>query len=331
MSVSRLGEEIAVDVTILGPAEIDFDEIVSLQRTAFAQIVSAKQADHIQTPSYYKWKYKPPAGEAKIAIIRERGRIASMNAMFPMMLRWAEGTVLGWQSCDTATDPSARGKGYFLRCLRALKSVLQEGEIFFGFPNKNSANGFRKLKWEEISHLRVFVRFIPSFTAADSIVPLAVFDGSLSNVCQCVFCAGQVLVDRSTEYLNWRYFAHPNNKYFAFSYRKNGQDRGILVLRKAEIFSREVTVIMELFGLTSAIERELMRFAAKWARQQGHSFCLMINNTISREQAFLAGYLDTPQFLQPRQLILMGAPEGSSARAAFGQTWRVHFGDWDAF
>ena len=138
------------DPKLLDALELDYDSYVYHQKECYREILDrTRVSDDYMTADHYRWQYHPPVGSAKIAAVFDGGEVVASNAMFPVLIRDGSTIVKGWQSLDTATRPSHRGKGYFVACLRVLIGALGQNEIFFGFPNENSVKGFLKVGWKE--------------------------------------------------------------------------------------------------------------------------------------------------------------------------------------
>ncbi|MFZ0679313.1 GNAT family N-acetyltransferase, partial [Candidatus Binatus sp.] len=193
-------------IELLTASTVDLDELGRLQRESFLGVADPDQLAGVQTPEYYRWKYTQAGGEARIAQIRnDNGELVAMNSAFPVTLTNGDKTTRGWQSCDTATHPSARGRGYFLKCLNALKETFDEGEVFFGYPNANSAHGFTKFGWQRISTLQIFAGIIPPFSALPKIRRIDRFGPEQDDLAARLAAPGRIMIQRSAAYMNDRY------------------------------------------------------------------------------------------------------------------------------
>ena len=88
------------------------------------------------------------------------------DAQFPYELGWVYVT------------PDARGKGYFIKCLNNLRDALAADDVFYGFPNHNSAPGFAKIGWQEKGVVTSWINVLPlvSQRRARDILALGDFD-----------------------------------------------------------------------------------------------------------------------------------------------------------
>lgn len=321
-------------IRVVGPEELDFGPFVNLQQKAYAEIVGATGTGYLLTEPYYRWKYAPPAGSAKIALVEDETGLIAANSMYPLNILSGGDRILGWQSCDTATDPRGRGKGYFMKCLHALKAELSIEDLFFGFPNRNSAPGFLKFGWVQHGDVRTWLRVLPArksaaFRAIDSIDH---FTAAQNNFFEEFAKQGGALLERNSTYMNWRYKQHPLHRYEAFSWSVAGEMLGIIVLRRAKISGHELAIVMEALAVSPQAERGMLDFAASWAKERRATYTLVLNNTIRITNGIFSGYVPVPMWALPKRQVLMGAPEtGARARAAWSMPWRIQIGDWDGF
>ncbi len=321
------------EVSIVKPELLDFSAFEKLQQEAFAEVIGDTVSGALQTAAYYRWKYCPPSGPAVVAIVHDETGLLAANSMFPLTVTWKGRDICGWQSCDTATLPRARGKGYFMKCLGALKSQLGEDEIFFGFPNKNSAPGFVKFGWTHRADVRTWVRVLPGrrLSFFRQVHQIEEFGPEWDDFSVRYGLSGNPTLVRDSAYLNWRYRKHPHCQYTAFRHDSEGEPDGLLVMRKTALRGLNLAIAMELISLNTRTEAELINCAAAWARDQKLQFTLLINNTTVVLAGLAGAYLPVPARLLPKRQMLMGAATGQTASQYWAQNWRVQIGDWDGF
>jgi GNAT superfamily N-acetyltransferase len=321
------------EITVISAEQLNYEEFVDMQLQAFAEIIRETGVRDLFSAPYYRWKYATPFGCAKIAQVRDNGVLVAANSMYPLRIAWAGGTLPVWQSCDTATHPKARGKGYFMKCLKALKQELKDGDIFFGFPNKNSMPGFIKLGWSHRGDVNTWVRVLPGrrLSAYPKIKEIGEFGEPQDRFNRELLPMGGPLLERTSSYMNWRYRRHPVNSYSAFAWIENGRHEGVLVMRQARITGRDLAIVMEVLALDRRVERQLLRFAAAWARDRGVGITMILNNTTGRTTGLTCGYAPVPMRFLPKRQVLMGDPVGEAAASVWRENWRVQIGDWDGF
>ena len=324
-----------ISIKVITPDQLDFEAYVHLQKSAYADLLKqTKASDHFMTPEFYRWKYSPPAGDAKIAVIYEEGELAAANAMFPLLIHYQEQIIYGWQSCDTATLPSGRGKGYFLKCLHALVEELQEGELFFGFPNRNSIRGFKKIGWSEIGDLTTWIKPITVNLRMKrnlNIIEVEQFSDRQDSLNQILVNSGDSILDRGAKYMNWRYVNHPVFSYRIFAHDSPEGRQGVVVFRKANIMGRDWAIVMDLWGINSSTERDLLREVSVQAKRQKLSRMVMLNTGLSFYSRLSTGFFPVPSWMTPKRNILMGSAKGGRAEALLNAKWHLRTGDWDVF
>jgi hypothetical protein len=321
-------------VEVVDARTLDYEAFTALQLEAFAALLSERGASNAHMkPAHFRWKFAPPTAVAKIAFVREGERMVATNAKLPMDVRRGGETIRGWQSCDTATALDARGKGYFSSCLDALVSALGSDEVFFGFPNQNSMRGFEKLGWRVNGAVTTWVgpAPLPSFAGDSEVVAVDRFDDSADTFAESLYADASPVLERSAEYLNWRYVECPSHLYERLVLPGASALRGFAVIRKAQALGRDVTLVMELWGRDTRAERILMRAVRKRASGQRTHLVVLMNTTWSRTLGFTAGLFPLPLRLLPKKQLLMGMATGPRSRALLETPWRSQTGDWDAF
>jgi hypothetical protein len=299
-----------------------------MQARAFEEVVAASGLAELQSPAYYRWKYRTPWGEARIASVWEGSELVAGNAMYPLGIVWRDRSLLAWQSCDTATLREARGRGHFLACQRALEKELADDALLFGFPNSNSMPGFLKLGWETRAEVRAFARILPG-RRARAFADLERAEGGLASfeaLAKRVGAQDGPMIEHSSAYLGWRYPEHPIYPYEIFGRRERD---GLIVLREAAFGGLRMGIVMDLLAEDSRIERRLMSFAAAWTREKRLPFTVLFSSTLPRALAARAAFLPVPGVLSPKRQVLMGWARGPESSAFWQPTWRMQIGDWD--
>lgn len=322
-----------MEVTVAEPESLDLEEYAGLQRASYAELLAGTGMESALRPELYGWKYRTASGSGKVALVRDGGALVAANAMFPVEVGDGPTRAIAWQSCDTATHPSARGRGLFTRCITALREALPADALFFGFPNHNSIRGFEKLGWQLRADVRTFARPLPTGATRrfHDVAPAAGEDESLDAFADALCAATGPTVRRTAAYLRWRYATHPVNRYEAFVLRDGGAVRGLVVIRRATVRGRELAAVMEALGLDRSSTRRVLRFASAWAAERGLRWVVAMGTSLPVLDAARAGFLAVPRRALPKRQVLMGAAQGPAARSLWARDWNVQLGDWDAF
>lgn len=304
--------------------DVDFDEIARFQRRCFQGHPGEEERTSAQTADYYLWKYTL-LQPARIAEYRHDGELLAMCAAFPLQIRRGEGSVTGWQICDIATAPASRGHGLFTACLAALSQSLPAGDVFFGFPNKNSAPRLAALGWQTAGKLRPFAGILPAMTASSNIQRIDRFeDGEDPATCNAA-PSGGLQIARTAAYLTARYCSPLRPIYACYAVRNGSTDCGWIVLRTLRLFGLKVSVIMDVFAIDAAVRRMLVRHAGFWSGAQGCLATVSFSNEWNAMELSRCGLFAVPGLAISRQLNLMV----SDRHAHSGQQWQSRLGDWD--
>jgi hypothetical protein len=313
---------------LLDASELDYEAYADHQKECYREILEKTGvSDDYMIPHHYQWQYHPPVGSAKIAAVFDGSQIVASNAMFPVLIRDGGTIVKGWQSLDTATRPSHRGKGYFVACLKVLISSLAQNEIFFGFPNENSVKGFFNVGWKENLVVTTWVNPLSMPFGSDKrVMQVEEFDGRQDTLAERTAIAGAPVMDHNTSYMNWRYASHPYNKYALFVHG----DEGVGVVREAEVMGRTIALVMELWGTRADVRRRLMGRMAKWAVERKRMM-VFLSSGMRAGEGFASGFVAAPAFLLPKRQVLAMLTTGGEADRIGREKWHVQTGDWDVF
>ncbi|HXG87641.1 MAG TPA: GNAT family N-acetyltransferase [Vicinamibacterales bacterium] len=183
-----------------------------------------------------KWQYfENPAGIAKVWVARDGDRVVSTYAAVPHRV-YADGRVgTGWRIQDVLTSPDYRGRGiYNEMSKRAVEALFQPAyPVNFAFPNEHSHNALIRTGWQAAFRLPLRTRTdVATLTprAVTSAVSIARFEGRHEDIWHRHRRSVRFAVERTPDYLNWRYVSHPKCKYFAVELTEDA-DSAILVLK----------------------------------------------------------------------------------------------------
>ena len=319
---------------LVSAPNLDYPTFTKVQYQVFHELVKAQGADlSYITEEFYRWKYNPPAGSGKTAVIYLDDEMSAVNSMYPFQIRSPFGLHKGWQSCDTATMPQARGQGCFFSCISQLKSSLAQEALFFGFPNQNSKRGFEKLGWSVWREVDtwVFPLVLARNPQPTSLQEFEKFGEAVDHLNLQIASQGLTYLDRNAAYLNWRYLQHPQVKYRIFAWVENEQWLGFVVTREAQVKGRRFLFIMELWSLTPELERALLSACVSVAAQQKLRHVLLFDSGHNDWAKWSSGFLRIPRRFLPKRQLLMGEVVGYSNAPLQHMNWRTQLGDWDAF
>jgi len=110
----------------------------------------------------WRW-FGAPGGACPIAIALDGDVIAGFYTLWPVRLRIGDAVVLGGQSMDTMTHPDYQGRGIFTILAKACYEIAATRgfQVLYGFPNAASYPGFvRRLDWTHTGDIRHWIRVL---------------------------------------------------------------------------------------------------------------------------------------------------------------------------
>lgn len=243
----------------------DFPEVSALFHEVFG---------HPMSRELWQWKYGEGRGNAVVA--RKEGNVvAHYGGMYRDILLcgqpdWA------FQICDVMVHAKERGvltrQGPFFLAAATCAEIY--GPLGYGFPNQRAMRVAEKMglysevgqmaevRWEAASprfRWRTRVRNIFPQNASDQALVNRLWDGMARDL------RHGVVGVRNWEYLEQRYFRHPNIHYevLVVSGRLTGAPLGIVVLRRHEGACELLDVIAPLSSLAPVID-QARRMTGRW-------------------------------------------------------------------
>jgi GNAT acetyltransferase-like protein len=253
----------------------------------------------------FDWVYRQnPHGRGRlwVATDPEDGNVVGIAGAFPRRMRVSGRAELAWVLGDFCVGEAYRAVGPALALQRACLAEVTAGVIPFcyDFPSSGMMAVYRRLGIKPLGRMVRLIRplsvearlreLVGSKTVTRHLSALAgVFlaprDGQRPGVPGreislheapfgdefTQFCRRQaeqqvVMVERSAEYLNWRYLANPLHRHEVMTARQAGRLAGYAVFRQ----DREVMTLVDVFaGGDAGMVAELVHHAVVLAWQRG--------------------------------------------------------------
>ncbi|MEO6901894.1 MAG: GNAT family N-acetyltransferase [Bacteroidia bacterium] len=177
---------------------------------------------------YWKWRFLDnPENKVMIKLMWDNTVLAGHYAVSPVKLNVNGKLVLSALSMTTMTHPDYAGRGIFTELAEKLydsEAIKNDLKVVWGFPNNNSHYAFVKnLKWNNLEQ-------IPTFSI--NINKVKETQPSLVKVCKAfkkehieaqykTLKNYAVKVEKTIDYLTWRYLKNPTNSYVVFELLEN--------------------------------------------------------------------------------------------------------------
>lgn len=264
-------------------------------------------------------------------------RLVGQNAVLPQMMCIDNEKVLTGLSVGTMTHSEYRGRGVFKSLATGLYEDMESRYgvgITWGYPNNNSHCTYRtKMGYQDIAML-----YAMSIRASD-IGPKSNKHCTRVNtllpehieLLQNVAKDHRVFVDRSAEYLKWRFEKKPGSGYRIFEYREGGDCVGVAITKThlVDISANLYNInILEMAFENDALIEPFISHVLSTHQQCIYQVSLR-ENLFSKRYAYLekAGFEpDKPQNY------LIARPLCKEHQAVFDiRNWYLSFGDSDVF
>ena len=262
---------------VVRQAELDSDrdQIIEVLSRFLTPLSSAHRFD---------WLYKEnPYGPARVwmALEEKTGTVIGAAAAFPRKMYVGGVEKLGWVLGDFCVSDRYRTLGPALQLQRACLTVTDTASVTlcYDFPSRAMTAVYKRLGIEPFGQIRRFAKPLRADRKIREWVPWPSLAGGASAAANWILAladrrweeghgwtlalhegpCGQeftdlarqarvqyaVCIQRSAEYLNWRYLAHPFLRFEILTLRRNSSLRGYAVFTQ----SRDAGSLVDLFGV----------------------------------------------------------------------------------
>jgi GNAT superfamily N-acetyltransferase len=228
MKLSTVRSAVGEAVHVRMYRDEDMAAVLGLLRAALGETDLLKRS-----PELFRWKHiDNPFGRSVMLIAEVNDTIVGLRAFMRWDLDFEGEVIRCGRAVDTATHPDYRRMGIFRRLTTEALEVAQDLgiQLIFNTPNERSRPGYLKMGWSDVGPIRVLVRphlirlfgsHPGPFPSLDQLAPSAVPITSDQPVAAMALDrAGEpagagLRTHRSSQYLNWRFAAHPTARYGA--------------------------------------------------------------------------------------------------------------------
>ncbi|MGB5701390.1 MAG: GNAT family N-acetyltransferase [Polyangiales bacterium] len=311
-----------------------------------------------------RWQYfDNPTHELFVDLALADGRIASIYAVQPAMVRVRGATMLAAQSVDTLVDADFRGRGLFTKMASSVYRRAHEGggAFVYGFPNGNSAPGFfNKLGWKSLDPVPFLVRPLRTAFVASKL-PLGPLSRLLPDIRLPILSSRlgrhqelrpvteleavealwkrfsadvSVAVERSAAYLRWR-LAKPGERYSCLGVFEGARLVAFCAYLTVDKHGGRVGYVVELLhepgrhDIGAALLGECLRRMASDGAEAVLAWAF--RHSPNAKAYSRAGFLPLPEKLRPIELHLGVCPLDESLTGMLGdrRNWYISYCDSD--
>lgn len=206
---------------------------------------------------YWNWRFanNPFSNESFIDLMWDGDKLVGHYAVSPVDMIINGKTEKTALSMTTMTHPEYGGRGIFSQLAESLYGKLSENnfKMVWGFPNNNSHYGFNKnLSWSDIAiqgmmslNIKSLSRIINAEAKGKSVSKTEEIDSSLMS--QLNSSTKYVKVNKTKEYLQWRYFDNPTADYKMII---SDDNRGIIIYKVISSFSDSTKSEIDIMDMT---------------------------------------------------------------------------------
>jgi len=234
----------------------DEHQILTLFREVFAREMSL---------SFWKWRFaQNPFGEGIIKLLFDDNQLIGHYAVIPMNIQVEDNPVKAVFSMTTMTHPNHSGQGIFTYLAEETYKLCQEkGFLFvYGFPNKNSYYGFtHKLGWQGQGKMTILEKQLQpkekKRMMENAVKQVEYFDNAVNLLWDKVKRHYTIIVERTQEFLNWRFTQNPDVRYTKYVVPSTGgQILGYAILK---VYIHQDMIIGHIVDMLSVTEKEVVK------------------------------------------------------------------------
>lgn len=280
------------------------------------------------------WQYREnPAGPARTWLAKAGTKIAGTCSATPYRVRVKGKIKTGWRMQDLLVEPDYRGLGIHHTFSRLSHEFLMKSKypFNFAFPNERSYPGFVRTGWQAVFRIPLWIRAnLNGVQGKTNAVAIISFDKNTDRIWKAYVNRIDYAVERSADYLNWRYLKNPKSKYFPYVLEE-GKDKLVLIMK---YYDREdgnrLAHICDLFQ--SAPNKKLSQMAFNFALEFAVSHhCQAISGWFTRAGS-LKGLLEDHEFVLqkelPRWFVINSNVPGNFTKES---RWHLSMGDSDVY
>lgn len=161
------------------------------------------------------------------------------------------------------------------------------------------------------------------------------FDGDILPIRDELMQRTRIALDRTPPYLNWRFFRKPTHEYSGWGIRRDGGLQAYVVMRAANIFSVDCTLLMD-FGCRAGERSTLCRLVSECLRVEmlsGRALAVTMGSHPDLIALQKAGFIRLPGRFNPRifNLVVKNVGGDTGRELLDPANWTMTLADWDVY
>jgi ribosomal protein S18 acetylase RimI-like enzyme len=322
------------------------------------ELVSSEYGPPYNGKVYWNWRYfDNPVAKVLIYVARAaNGKIAAMQAVSGYSIHMNGKICSAHMLTGAMTSPHFRRRGLFRSLVqRIIQDLSNQGALMlYTFPNNLSVQGFRRFPgWKENESLSLYVRPLFGITGrgrhvddrADrtnlgtSSLKLEIVSGQEFHVGgdELLNNSNPALsfIDRSKQYLSWRYGPASGNEYKMLHAYCNGDYVGYVVWKAIEFKGMNAGLILDIVARDNVVASELLRATVTDSKKQGiRMLAFLVGPTNPNAKALVQnGFVKWPNVLFPKHFYLFTYAFHQDTDHSIGTSsdanWYLTWGDTD--
>ena len=344
----------------------NIQELVDLAKTNY-------DSGDIINKNYINWQYNEnPLGKAFITVARatKNNELVGQYIVIPQEYLINNKIEKGTLSLNTLTREDFRGRGLFTKmALQTYDECANKNHNFtVGFPNQQSYPGFIKklgfkylgniqLLIKPLNPIKIFLNKIKKQEKHGGEIQLNFKKYSSSNINIDLFSINNdkekylsfwqeystqniIQLNKSIEYLKWRYIDIPTRNYSIVKLEKNNKIIGLVIIRVENTLGNKTALLMDVMLINNAKfyndNNVFLEYLTKTLRQNKIELiaCLISENSYENNILKKNKFIKVPQKILPQPIpyILRIHKEfEGSANINKLDNWHLCFGDYDIF
>lgn len=206
------------------------------------------------TLEYWNWRFRsnPFFDNPMIYLMWHEDKLIGHYAVSPIEMIIDGQIKLTALSMTTMTHPEYNGKGIFSKLAESLYNKLKtlNFSMVWGFPNLNSHYGFVKnLKWNDIATIPMLSANIVEYKTINPLVKFFEINKFEAKHSYSLNTKNnkKVKINKTIDYLNWRYLLNPDFEYKILELENNGSFIIYKILKSFSDISKYEIDILECY------------------------------------------------------------------------------------